>query len=1699
MNDMKTAGKSFNEIHKEGRKYFKALTIDKQSSLKEQFKDKCKKYFMQIANSDEVEKIKSLNDDEIRHVVKNAVARLNGEDKEFAVKMETLCEDVLAFKARKNDIDDKINRRLSWMTDEQKQVVKQLYADGRSQADIRAKIFEFLSSIDGPAGVAAKAQIQKECYKWMEEVATAEEIAALHELHEIDHDGCKRKVREFIGRLPEDRKLEVEKDLPFCEKIWYGDHGDHNSHKHGAHHHHRHLAVRRRRHLYAIEKFLDWLKPEQKHELEKIENSGAHFDDVIAEVKKFYGLLPEEKKIELKAKFKSQCYDWVKEVATSEEMNDIMKMHESKNHSDLMKRLTELENRLTEDQKHTIEHVREVCLGLWEVQNTNKQHKQSLEEAMDAYLSWMTDEDKEKVKAIYETSNRQTFYDEILKIMESSEDEVKAKATEKLEAACKHYGTNILGEENVDIIREMKKNGATFEEISNRVDELIEGITDSDRKEKAYRMSKLCKKIYSLGHSKQLQQYDFENVLQKYLTWLDDSQKNELRTMSDNKEKIYKKIIDYFDGTIGEVKEKAVEELQLACNHYIKSIVGEEKAMEIKQLKEEGKSSEEIAKKVEDVINQISDESIRSRADEALLVCKRIFGIVKRLRRDNSEIHSLEEAMERYLTWLSDDQKIVIKSIYDVNDRKVLYEKIMEFFDDAIGETKQKAAKELKDACKHYVKDLIGEENGNLLREMKENGASNEAIATKVEEMIEAITDETKRAQAMRASTSCRKVYGVVQRFRRDHHHEHNLDEALEKHFTWLNEEQKSQLKTIYESEDREALHKKVWEFFEAGAGLRASNASKKIYGVAKRFRRDHHHEHNLDEALEKYLTWLNEEQKSQMKTIYESGDREALYKKVLEFFEAATGEVKEKAAVELKSACRHYIKDYIGDEKAEKIKEMKESGVSTEEISKKVDEFIAMITDDEKKAKALRASNASKKIYGVAKRFRRDHHHEHNLEEALEKYLTWLNEEQKSQMKTIYESGDREALYKKVLEFFEAGAGLRASNASKKIYGVAKRFRRDHHHEHNLEEALEKYLTWLNEEQKSQMKTIYESGDREALYKKVHYIKDYIGDEKAEKIKEMKESGVSTEEISKKVDEFIAMITDDEKKAKALRASSACKKIYGVAKRFRRDHHHEHNLEEALEKYLTWLNEEQKSQMKTIYESGDREALYKKVLEFFEAATGEVKEKAAVELKSACRHYIKDYIGDEKAEKIKEMKESGVSTEEISKKVDEFIAMITDDEKKAKALRASNACKKIYGVAKRLRRDHHHEHNLEEALEKYLTWLNEEQKSQMKTIYESGDREALYKKVLEFFEAATGEVKEKAAVELKSACRHYIKDYIGDEKAEKIKEMKESGVSTEEISKKVDEFIAMITDDEKKAKALRASNACKKIYGVAKRLRRDHHHEHNLEEAMGKYLSWMSDEQQAQVKKIYGTGDRLATYNKVMELFESVPSDEKEKATSQLKAACRHYIKDFIGKDNLAVIKEMKESGATNEAIGEKIDEFIAGLDDEQKKAQAQRAASACKKIYGVKSRKRREHYEIDVDEAISKYLTWLNEEQKAEIKQLKEKDEKQTIGKKIMEFFELTSGDDKEKAREQLKAACKHYVKMYVGEEKAAELKKLKDSGISLEEMSKKVTETIETIEDEAVRAKARRIHSYCQRIFGITKARRHLAMKHHRFYDD
>ncbi|KAK5971508.1 hypothetical protein GCK32_010845, partial [Trichostrongylus colubriformis] len=953
VSDMKAAGKPYDELRQKTIEFFKALPEERQQTLKSDFKGKCKAFFKKIATPEEMEKMKTLHEagkeDEVRSIVKEVIERQPEDGKTLAVKMEALCADVFSEKSKKKrDIDEKINKRLSWMTPEQKKEVKQMYADGKPHEDIRAKIFTFLSELDGPAGAAAKDQTQKECYKWMDDVATEEEIAALHKMHETDHDGCKRKVREFIERLPDSKKDDVLKNLPFCEKIWYGEH------QHHGHHHRRHLAVRRRRHLHAIDKFLDWLTPDQKTELEGMEQDGSHFDKVIAKVKEYFGLLPEDKKTELKANFKKQCSAWVKEVATPEEMESIKKMHESKDVDELKKKIAELEGRLTEEQKHTVEHVRDVCFGVWELQESKRKrrdhHEHNIEEAMQKFMTWMTDDQKAKVKTTYESGDRMAFYKEIMDLFEASTGDVKAKATEELKAACKHYGEEIIGADKTKIIKEMKDSGASNEAISQKVDELVEEITDPERKAKAKRFTGACKKIYGAARKRRDQPHPItlDEALHKYLTWLSDDQKAELKTLkeSGDKESIYKKIMEYFEGISGEKKEKAAEELQAACKHYIKEILGEEKAAQFRTMKESGTHVDEIAKKVEEAIEELSDEGVKTRAKKASAACKRIFGVAHRFRRDHHHEHSLEEAMGKYLTWLSDDQKAEIKTLYEEKGRADVYDKIMEYFEEAEGDTKEKAAMELKGACRHYIKDLIGEENGKIIREMKDSGASNDAIATKVEEMIEAIVDDKKKSQALRASTNCRKIYGVARRFRRDHH------------------------------------------------------------------------EHNLEEALEKYLTWLTDDQKEEVKKLYEAKDKQAMYKKVMEMYDAATGDVKAKATEELKAACKHYVKDSIGEENAAKLKEMKDGGASHEAIASKVEEFIAAITDEKKKAQAERAAVACKKIYGVSRRLRRDHH-EHNVDEAMEKYLTWMTDDQKEEIKKLHDSGDKETMYKKILELY--------------------------------------------------------------------------------------------------------------------------------------------------------------------------------------------------------------------------------------------------------------------------------------------------------------------------------------------------------------------------------------------------------------------------------------------------------------------------------------------------------------------------------------------------------------------------------------------------------------------------------------------------------------------------------------------------------
>lgn len=127
----------------------------------------------------------------------------------------------------------------------------------------------------------------------------------------------------------------------------------------------------------------------------------------------------------------------------------------------------------------------------------------------------------------------------------------------------------------------------------------------------------------------------------------------------------------------------------------MKSVLGEEKANEIKKLKEEGKTHDEIEAKVSEFVDALTDEEKKQKAQDFGPVCKRIFqAAASRKRRDHHEghvahhgHHTLDDYFKTHLSWLTDEQKEQLRTLKtEGKTKEELQKKVFEFYEAATGE-----------------------------------------------------------------------------------------------------------------------------------------------------------------------------------------------------------------------------------------------------------------------------------------------------------------------------------------------------------------------------------------------------------------------------------------------------------------------------------------------------------------------------------------------------------------------------------------------------------------------------------------------------------------------------------------------------------------------------------------------------------------------------------------------------------------------------------------------------------------------------------------------------------------------------------------------------------------------------------------------------------------------------------------------------
>lgn len=757
--------------------------------------------------------------------------------------------------------------------------------------------------------------------------------------------------------------------------------------------------------------------------------------------------------------------------------------------------------------------------------------------------------------------------------------------------------------------------------------------------------------------------------------------------------------------------------------------------------------------------------------------------------------------------------------------------------------------------------------------------------------------------------------------------------------------------------------------------------------------------------------------------------------------------------------------------------------------------------------------------------------------------YSWWLTDAQRSEIEALHSSGDHTTCKKRIRAFLKEQSEEKRENIesywefcehlwyaaheshnhhkSHNHLHMAKRHLRPSRHAHtSYDDFATEHLSWLTEDERTEVKKLHEENKEKARDRVLEIldastgekkekgiaqlqaacrelIVQVLGEDAAKELKKLKEGGATNEELGTKVGELLKTVTDEQKKSKALEHKYACAKVYDLkASKKRREVTHHHDLESKLKGEWNWLTTEQKDEVRALKTSGKNdEFLLGKVFEYFKNADD--KDTAENGLQTSCGGAILTILGPEKAEELKTFMANGAKPEAYEAKVKELL----NSAPKKSLTKNQESCKTVFTSASRRRRhEGHHHKTLEEFLQSHLAWLTEAQKNELLELKKGGkDQADIQAKVMEFYEAATGETKEKATADLKSGCEEVLAHIISPEQLAEIKKLRESGASPNDISAKIGEFAKTITDEEKIKESKKYEANCKKIFGVSARRRRHEdgsHHHHTLEDYLTSHLSWLTPPQKESLRKLAQDGKAKEVIQKqVLEYYDATVGEVREKATADLQAGCRELFTHLIGAEKAGELKKLKESGASNDDLRKKGDELVEGIQDEKKKDEAKFYAVGCRKAFGVteskrkrhvhSSRHRREHdHEAHSLESLYKtYLSWLTEAQQQKLTELKnEGKSREDLQKEVLKYYDEATASVKETARKQMQDGCRKLLVKVLGQEKADELKKLKESGTPVSELATKTTTWISELTDENLKKSAHEYSVVCNKAFNL-----------------
>uniref|UniRef100_A0A915CAI1 Polyprotein allergen nematode domain-containing protein n=3 Tax=Parascaris TaxID=6254 RepID=A0A915CAI1_PARUN len=1011
--------------------------------------------------------------------------------------------------------------------------------------------------------------------------------------------------------------------------------------------------------------------------------------------------------------------------------------------------------------------------------------------------------------------------------------------------------------------------------------------------------------------------------------------------------------------------------------------------------------------------------------------------------RENKDFDTLHAKLAEYKTRLSDEDRANVDLWKDVCS------KLWQL------DIKEKALRRLRRELSQYREYLqwMSDKQYKSLENLKEEGASTEQLHAKVKEYFSELPAE--RQETIKG-------------------------EFKKKCVSWIkevaNEEQIEQLKTLHEKGDMAAVNTKIESYLKKLSAPRQEKITKlralcnEAWGVSvpSRSRRE------IDAVYKEWIGWMTDSQKSELESMRAAGSSfDEIHEKISGYFGQLEAGRRNELVKEYKDKCRSYFSSLSGEDELKQITELYESG-EYEKVKEIVDAVIERQPDDKRKyARNLR--KVCYEVYHKAKqsKTRRD------IDALMDKHLTWLTYEQRAEIKRLkQDGGSTDDIKAKLMIFLRSLGEEEQKTATEKTKHSCYGWLREVATDEEIDE-LERLHQWDHAACKKKVREYIQRlspEKQEAVNRDLAICEQIWYDHHQHNWHHLRRRGLKKGSSSSE---------DSNERDGRHRSGQHSMK----SERVRRGESPQHTMEHYIKTYLSWLTEEQKEKLKEMKEAGKTKAeIQHEVMHYYDQLHGEEKQQATEKLKVGCKMLLKGIIGEEKVAELRNMKEAGADFEELQQKVEKMLSEVTDEKKKEKVHEYGPACKKIFGatIQQHHRRRRHH-FTLESNLNTHLKWLSQEQKDELLKMKKDGkSKKDLQAKILHYYDDLEGDAKKEATEHLKDGCREILKHVVGEEKAAELKNLKDSGASKEELTAKVEQAIHAVTDEEKKQYIADFGPACKKIYGVHTSRRRRHHF--TLESNLNTHLKWLSQEQKDELLKMKKDGkSKKDLQAKILHYYDDLEGDAKKEATEHLKDGCREILKHVVGEEKAAELKNLKDSGASKEELTAKVEQAIHAVTDEEKKQYIADFGPACKKIYGAHTSRRRRHH-FTLESNLNTHLKWLSQEQKDELlKMKKDGKSKKDLQAKILHYYDDLEGDAKKEATEHLKDGCREILKHVVGEEKAAELKNLKDSGASKEELTAKVEQAIHAVTDEEKKQYIADFGPACKKIYGVHPSRR------------